>query len=62
MTNVDRSEVAAGVAAFLIIFAPAIHKLGIDQYVNLDLTNTTLLIALVIGVGAYLLHRSGKAA
>ena len=62
MANVDRSEVAAAIAAFLIIFAPAIHKLGIDQYVNLDLTQSTILIATVIGIGAYLLHRSGKAA
>lgn len=62
MPNIDRSEVAAAIAAFLIIFAPAIHKLGIDQYVNLDLTQSTILIATVIGIGAYLLHRSGKAA
>lgn len=62
MTNIDRSEIAAAVAAVLIIFAPAIHKLGIDSYVNLDLTQTTVLIAAVVGVAAYLLHRSGKAA
>ncbi len=60
--NVDRSEVAAGVGAFLVVFAPAIHRLGIDQYVNLDLTNTSILVGAVVLLGAYLLHRSSKAA
>ena len=62
MANIDRSEVAAAVGAFLVVFAPAIHKLGIDQYVNLDLTNTSILIGMVVLLGAYLLHRTGKAA
>lgn len=59
---IDRSEVAAAVAAFLIVFAPAIHRLGVDGWLNLDLTNTTVLVVAVIGVGAYLLHRAGRAA
>ena len=60
--NIDRSEVVAAVAAALVVFAPAIHRLGIDGWVNLDLTSTSLLVAVVIGVGAYLLHRTTKAA
>lgn len=62
MSDIDRSEVAAAIGAALVIFAPAIHKLGIDQYVNFDLTNTSILIGAVILLGAYLLHRSSKAA
>lgn len=62
MANIDRSEIAAAVGAFLVVFAPAIHKLGIDQYVNLDLTNTSILIGAIVLLGAYLLHRTGKAA
>lgn len=62
MQNVDRSEIAAVVAAVLVVFAPLIHKTGLDTVLNLDLTNTTLLVAVVIGVGTYLLHRSSKAA
>ena len=60
--NIDRSEVAGVVAAILIVFAPTIHHFHIDQWLNLDLTNVTLLVATVIAVGAYLIHRSPKAA
>lgn len=62
LSNVDRSEVAAVVAAMLVVFAPTIHKLHVDQYVNLDLTNVTLLVAVAAAIAAYLLHRGGKAA
>lgn len=61
-TNIDRSEVAAVVAAVLVVLAPTIKRLGVDQYLNLDLTNVTLLVAVAVGVAAYLLHRGGKAA
>ena len=60
--NVDRSEIAAGVGAALIVFAPSIHRLGIDQWVNLDVTNVSTLLGVAILCGAYLLHRGGKAA
>lgn len=60
--NVDRSEVAAGVAAALVVFAPLIHKTGVDKLLNLDLTNTTILVVLAIGVAGYFLHRGQKAA
>lgn len=59
---IDRSEVAAAVAAILLIFAPVIHKSGLDSYVNLDLTSVTTLVAVAVGIGAYFLHRSNKSA
>ena len=62
MANIDRSEIAAVVGAALMVFAPAIHRLGIDSWVNLDLTNVTTLIAAAVLLAAYLLHRSPKAA
>ena len=60
--NIDRSEVAAVVAAVLVVFAPTLHHFNVERWVNLDLTNVTLLVAVVVGVSAYLLHRGGKAA
>ena len=60
--NVDRSEIAAGVGAALVVFAPTIHKSGLDQWVNLDVTNVSTLIGVALLCGAYLLHRGGKAA
>lgn len=59
---IDRSEIGALVVAVLVIFAPAIHRLGIDQWVNLDVTNVTVLAAGVILAVAWLLHRMGQAA
>lgn len=62
MANIDRSEVAAIVAAVLVVFAPLLHRIHVEQWLNLDLTNVTLLVVVALGVGAYLLHRSSKAA
>src|SRR5207253_1804191 len=45
--NIDRSEIAAAVAAVLVVFAPAIHRLGVDGWLNLDLTQTSVLVAIV---------------
>lgn len=60
--NIDRSEVAALVAAVLVVFAPTLHHFGVERWLNLDLTNTTLLVAVAAGVAAYLVHRGSKAA
>ena len=60
--NIDRSEVAAVVAAVLVVLAPTLHHFNVDQWVNLDLTNVSLLVAVAVGVAAYFLHRGSKAA
>lgn len=60
--NIDRSEVAAVVAAVLVVFAPTLHHFGVEKWVNLDLTNVSLLVVVVVGLSAYFIHRGGKAA